>query len=179
MVDITRRAAFLDKFRGNPYVYLPYTIKEEDTLESIAYNYYGDPGLSWLILIANDIIDPFTDFWKNQRKFEKYIAQKYRAQAEKATGAYNGNYVPMTEREIVEWTQNETISDNIVHYFSIHNTEVILSKRTGDAGQDPEFRPLRIYDYEDQINEGRRNIYLVSTNYVNQLTAELEKVLND
>ena len=180
VVDITRRAAFLDKFRSNPYVFLPYTIAEEDTIESIANDFYGDPGLSWLIVVANDIIDPFTDFWKNQRTFEKFIVQKYRTEAEKSDGRYDADtYIPMKDNEVVEWTQNETITDNIVHYFNLANRDIIISKRTGLAGQDPNFFPLRIYDYEDEINEGKRNIFLISKNYVNQLRAELEKVLND
>lgn len=180
LVDITRRAALIDKFKGNPYVFLPYTIREQDTIESIAYNYYGDPKMSWLIIVANNIIDVHSDFWKSQKPFESLISAKYKEQAERSTGRYDADeYIPMTEREVVEWTQNETITDNIIHYFSVANKDVIVSKRTWEEFPDGEFFPLRIYDYEDQLNEQKRNIVLISKNYVNQLNSELERVLND
>ena len=39
MVDLSRRADLLAKVQGNPMVFLPYTVKEEDTMESIAHFY--------------------------------------------------------------------------------------------------------------------------------------------
>ena len=65
VTDITRRSSVLKKLKGNPYLFLPYTIKEGDTIETIADDYYGDPGLSWLIVMANNIIDPIADFFKD------------------------------------------------------------------------------------------------------------------
>jgi hypothetical protein len=180
VVDITRRAVLLEKFADSPYAFLPYTMKEEDSIESVALYYYGDPKLSWLILVANNIIDPYTDMWKNQSTFEKYVAQQYRYDAEVSEGRYDTNtYVPMTEREIVEWTMNETITDNVVHYYSTFNKEIHISKLTYSEFPNNEFLPLRIYDYENEVNESRRNIKLIAQNYVKQVTQELENILND
>ena len=42
-----------------------------DTPEIIASKYYGDPEKHWIVLLANDIINPFFDFPLNYQEFEK------------------------------------------------------------------------------------------------------------
>ena len=43
-----------------------YTVKKPDTLPSIAYEFYKDPQLWWMIPLINDVEDPF-DFLDNVR----------------------------------------------------------------------------------------------------------------
>ena len=76
-VDLTRRFKVIDTIRNNPYVMLPYTIKDVETPEDVAYKYYGDERLSWIVLIANTIIDPSTQWPMNIYQLEKHIATKY------------------------------------------------------------------------------------------------------
>ena len=38
-----------------------YTVKDGDTLQGIANQYYGDSGLWYIIAMANDIINPFDE----------------------------------------------------------------------------------------------------------------------
>lgn len=78
VVDISRRATILNKVKGDPYGFVPYTVQDGDTIEMIAYHYYGDAELSWLILLANDIIDPYEDFFKEKAQLDQYIINKYR-----------------------------------------------------------------------------------------------------
>lgn len=78
VVDISRRATILNKVKGDPYGFIPYTVQDGDTIEMIAYHYYGDAELSWLVLLANDIIDPYEDFFKEKAQLDQYIINKYR-----------------------------------------------------------------------------------------------------
>jgi phage tail protein X len=78
VVDISRRATILNKVKGDPYGFIPYTVQDGDTIEMIAYHYYGDAELSWLILLANDIIDPYEDFFKEKAQLDQYVINKYR-----------------------------------------------------------------------------------------------------
>ena len=78
MVDISRRATILNKVKGDPYGFVPYTVQDGDTIEMIAYHYYGDAELSWLILLANNIIDPYEDFFKEKGQLDQYVINKYR-----------------------------------------------------------------------------------------------------
>lgn len=102
--DLTRRNRFLPVSISNPYLFLPYTIKDNDRPEDIAYYYYGSTDYTWLVLLANNIIDPYHDWPLKDDDFNQYLIKKY----EKESG--EKGYA------VVDWTQNENISDNIVYY---------------------------------------------------------------
>ena len=176
MVDISRRAAVMKKLKGDPYAFIPYTIQQGDTIEMIAYYYYGDAKLSWLIMLANDIIDPYCDFWKEDSVLESFIVNKYRTHAENALGKTNLSY-----REVLEWTQNETILENIIYYYSKFDSNIQVGRKTQESTKfaASEFLPLRYYDYEYQQNESKRTINLISDVYVRQIIDEMKTILND
>lgn len=49
-----------------------YTLKDGETLQDLAYKYYDEPRLWWLICLINDIKDPFFDISKSN----EYVAQE-------------------------------------------------------------------------------------------------------
>jgi hypothetical protein len=102
--DLTRRNRLLPVSISNPYLFLPYTISDEDRPEDIAYYYYGSTDYTWLVLLANNIIDPYHDWPLKEDDFNKYLIKKY----EQISG--EKGYA------VVDWTKNENISDNIVYY---------------------------------------------------------------
>lgn len=58
-------------------IYYPYTVQEGERPDSIAASYYDDPRYSWLIYLANDIIDPYYDWVLTNDEFKRYIIKKY------------------------------------------------------------------------------------------------------
>lgn len=102
--DLTRRNRFLPVSISNPYLFLPFTITDNDKPEDIAYYYYGSTDYTWLVLLANNIIDPYHDWPLGEEDFNKYLINKYEKESGKKGYA------------VVDWTQNENLSDNIVYY---------------------------------------------------------------
>lgn len=172
MVDLSRRSAILQKLSGNPYLFLPYDIQEQDTIESIAYHYYGDPKLSWIIILANNIIDPYTDFFKSEQKLKQFIIDKYKSQAEESEGRTLKRY------EVLEWTKNTTITDNIIYYYNRYNKDIQLNVASFERFGTGDFLPLRYFDYEERENENKRTIKLISDIYVTQVQREMKALLN-
>ena len=78
--DITRRVKILEKLGKSPFLYQPYTIKMNETPEDIAFYYYGEASMSWLVLLANNIINPDAQWPKTTEKLESYITNKYMSQ---------------------------------------------------------------------------------------------------
>lgn len=103
--DLTRRNLFLKNVSNNPLLFLPYTIKEGEKAEDIAYYYYGSTEYTWLVYLANNIIDPYHDWPLDEQDFDKYIAQKYA----KESG--------LSGYDVVAWAQDRTRDDNIVYYY--------------------------------------------------------------
>ena len=164
VVDITRRAKLSNSVTATQY--LPYTIKEGLRPEDVAHLYYDDAELAWLVLLANNIIDPYTDWPKSQSNLDNYIRKQYATQAD-ATG-----------EAVITWAQNTSITDNIVHYKSKFVPDIKINHATYVANPTAEWQAVRVYDYEFQLNEKRRIISLFNRNFVNEIGELLEKRLN-
>lgn len=77
VVDITRKVKVVDSLLSDPYAFLPYTINEGDRPEDVAYYYYGDQNLVWLVYIANSIVDPYSQWPLSNDDLENTVQKKY------------------------------------------------------------------------------------------------------
>jgi hypothetical protein len=196
VLDITRKAKFDNIVKNGALDYMSYTVEEGERVEDVAYYYYDDAELAWLVLLSNDILDPYTQWPKSQDNLEKYIIAQY-ASASGTTG-----------QGVIEWAKNATISSNIIHYQSQYDDEVRLNRAsfvslgnshtitvdkivegteytintTGSiSNSNParEFYAVRAYDYEFQVNEERREIQLINKGYLSSIKDQLETILKD
>lgn len=77
VTDLTLRAKFIEASRRINLTFYPYTIKEGERPDQIAYYYYEDPAFSWLVFLSNDIIDPYFEWPMSNDIFGKHIKNKY------------------------------------------------------------------------------------------------------
>lgn len=167
VVDITARANILESIKGNTIAFLNYTVKEGERAEDIAYYYYNDIGKVWLVYLANNIIDPYTQWPLSNADFERMLITKY-------TTLSN-----MTGSAVVSWAQS-----NVIHYENIADPTVKITSKTytlnGSLGliQAGEWRSVSYYQYELEKNEAKRTIFLVNRVYADQMEKELESIMN-
>lgn len=77
VTNILRRVALTDTVKSLDGAFLEYSIKDGERPEHIAERIYGDPSYHWLVLLTNDIIDPYHDWYVSERVMEQYIQKKY------------------------------------------------------------------------------------------------------
>lgn len=76
--NIIRRCAMSQELQKSNGIFIKYNIKDGETPEHIAERIYGDPELHWIILLTNNIIDPYHDWYKSAIVLERYIQSKYK-----------------------------------------------------------------------------------------------------
>lgn len=77
LTNIFTRYGILRSVLSNSVSYVLYEIEDGDTPEIIAEKVYDDPGAGWIILYANQIIDPQFEWPLTDENFKKYIINKY------------------------------------------------------------------------------------------------------
>ena len=75
--DLFKRYGILREVLSNATSYVLYEVEDGDTPEILAEKMYGDAGAGWIILYANQIIDPQFDWPLSEVNFRKYISEKY------------------------------------------------------------------------------------------------------
>lgn len=175
--DILRRTGFVEENLSNPYVFLPYTVKEGEKPEDIAYNYYGTVDATWLVLLANGITDPYTGWPLSEELFSEYLIKKYEVQSGKK------GY------EIVSWTQNETTDENILYYRKVTGAGknilvtpesfavIYVDDVAVGRAVEPGYSPYRIYDYERDENDNKREILVIENRFYQQIAKEFKKLI--
>lgn len=175
--DITRRVRFLEQVSTDPRLFLPYTVKEGETPGEISFHYYGNVNYVWLIYLANNVIDPYYDWPMTQANLDGFVSDKYRSLAETSTGT------SLNDRQVLEWTQNSTIQDNVIYYENVSDSTIRLSADSYGIGLDPDFEaadwtPIRYYDYEFIENENRRQIFLIDREFASRTDKDLKRLMN-
>ena len=214
VTDILFRTAIIKEVLTNSSSYIKYVIRDGDTPDILAAKVYNDPEAHWMILYANDMVDPQFDWPLTSSVFPKYIVDKYRAMAEADGGQ------PLQDFEVIAWTQNLTNPASIHHYEKVikrvnnaaqteSETRFIInkSKLTDNELDVPydyydnladvqDVTPVNLeidgqtvietvyreavtyYDYEEKLNEEKRNIRIIKKEFYPQVVEEFKALTN-
>jgi hypothetical protein len=88
VTDIFRRVKAETQRLLTVAAYDPYDIKDGETPEILAHKFYNNSNFHWIILIANDIIDPRWDWPLTQAQLKLFITDKYGVGNENAIKYY-------------------------------------------------------------------------------------------
>lgn len=132
-VDITKRVRFSDTTRRIPTAFYNYEVKAGHRADVVSNAYYEDPMYTWLIYYANEIIDPYYQWYLSEDDFERFIAEKYGSfeYAQQKVQFMRLNWAT-DDQEISPHFYDNNLGTNLQKYFSPvfgQGTKVISYKR--------------------------------------------------
>lgn len=176
-VNLLARARIIPELLKNPLVYYTYDIQEGDTPEIIAYKYYGDSYLYWVVLLANEIIDPQWEWPLNGNQFMSYLQEKYGEQnIYSEIHHYEKIITQFDETTKITTTTNITIDEDT--YNSLVETSNTYTLPTGPVSVAVKKKAVTVYEYESLLNESKRNIKILNSLYVDQLQTEFRNLMS-
>lgn len=152
-VDMSIRFRLIDTIMKNPNAYYDYFWKDEDRLDIVAFKYYGDVNLSWLVMLSGEIFDWVYDLPLSDKMFNDYITKKYNV-------------------DTVEELQN------IIHAYK-DISGITIDKNTYDRMPDYNKKTESIYQFEMKNNESKRQIKLISKEHLKTILNEFDYRLQD
>lgn len=171
------RASIKPSLLSNSLLFYTYDIQDEDTPEIVAYKYYGDTYRYWIVLYANEMMDPQWSWPLSARNFEIYLSEKYPNQNPSDIVHHYEKIITTTDRV----TQTETVNYVIIdeeNYDTLYDSENGYALPNGDIVIcKVEKRIVSVYEYEYNLNESKRNIKILNKSYAAQLENELEELM--
>lgn len=176
--NITLRAAFIDRLKQDASVFYPYVIEEGERADGIAAWYYGRSDFDWLIYLANNIIDPHTQWPRTYLQMEDYIEKKYGSiQAAKANIEFYRKNPDVSY--ILPDGSNFSPTPSAGMDPVLTNTDIRITPETYASIDDQiNYHPVYSYDYEFELNEEKRNILLIDKQLKNLIITEMSDLLN-
>ena len=151
MKDILSRVKLIANVKENILGFDYYDVQDGETPEMIAHRYYGDVNLHWTILVANDIVDYYEDWPMSVQRFEQFVKEKYE-------------------------------NPGAIHHYEIAQTSGDTTV-TIDVGMNTTDYPcataISNYQYEDRLQEKKRQIRLISTRHIDDFVKEFERKMNE
>jgi hypothetical protein len=195
VTNVIARFAFENSIKDNASLFYPYDVQDGETPEMIANKYYGSSEKHWIVLLFNDIIDPQYDWPLDQRTLIKYINDKYSKQGATHSPFLTGiqwaqdagnvkAYYKTVTRLSSKPTKNQIIEKIEVDATTHTNLPVTSTTYTLQDGsritETISKTTLTYYDYEVELNDAKRKIRLLKSDYVTQqgLINEFKKVIN-
>ena len=151
-------------------VFEKYNIKGDDRPDNVAFELYGDPTLDWVVLLANNIVNVHNEWPLPQVSFEKYILDKY-GSLEKLDEIhhYESNEVKDTQGVIIFPKGVRVSAAQSVSYHEPMTDEQITVN--------PISRAITNYQYEEDVNNKKRRIFLIKSIYLNVVFDDMEEMM--
>lgn len=179
------RLKLQENLKNNAVIYYDYSIKDGDTPHSVADKYYNDSEKHWIILLTNSIIDPIFDWPLPYEAFTNYMNKKY---------AYlgDGNGIDLAKENIHHYIMTINTEDSATGTITIKNYTIDLNLYSNTAQHTFQEVDLpdgstvaittttdqvTIYDYENDLNESKRNIRLIDKSYMSQIQSEFDRLV--
>jgi len=159
--DIFQSVAIFEKFQ----------IKGDDRPDNVAFDFYGDSNLDWLVLACNNVINIQSEWPLRQTDFDRYMLEKY--------GDYDTLFNGAHHYETTEIKDG----NGIVMMPAGLRTDSTFAFSYTDSRSDTIFNLSNIakavtnYEYESQIEDDKRNIFLLKSRYLNIVRDDLEEMM--
>ena len=75
--DILRRVKLRAAIKSGGMLFDKYDVKEGEKPEDIAFKWFGDASLHWVILMTNNVTDRYYDWPLNHAQFAEFLTDKY------------------------------------------------------------------------------------------------------
>ena len=155
--DILRRVKLKSVIKSGGMLFDKYDVKEGEKPEDIAFKWFGDPELHWVILMTNNVTDRYYGWPMNQVQFAEYITDKY------------GDNVDAVHHYEITKDSGRTTSNGPSDYSHL----VEVNSDTANAIS------ISNRQYEERDQDKKRQIQLLNKSLLGDFIAEFDKLISE
>lgn len=175
--NILSRAKVLEDLIRQFTIFYPYNIQQDERPDQIALKYYGSEEYTWLVFLSSQIYDPYYQFPLPEKELREYTRRKYNLKRDEIL-----NYVVHYEYTGIVTEQDEdvdVIPEEVARVTWKMSPTTYNYLKEQDLTNVQGWSPVTAYDFELRANDSRRNIDLVSRQYLSQIEREIKRVFRN
>tara|TARA_B100000242_G_scaffold101333_1_gene69773 strand:- start:186 stop:929 length:744 start_codon:yes stop_codon:yes gene_type:complete len=193
--NIFRRAKIRNDFYNVATAFEDYMIIANERPDQVAEAVYGDPRYDWVILTANNITNMREQWPLNAQDFQNYILEKYKTESAleeihhyiteisidsrkrivvpeglRVDSNFNSQYLDQSTR--VEIDYGGTLND----IATVDNVGTVRDSN-GNIVTHDNILPVTNYEYEENLNDGKRRIKILKEDYLNVVINDMRTIM--
>jgi Base plate wedge protein 53 len=183
VTNILFRMRVVHEIIHNISSYYPYIIRDDDRPDTLADKVYKNAEAHWIILYANDMVDPQYDWPLTTKDFIAYMTDKYGSTANAKTTIHHYdmvikrentdlNVIDITRYQVNEANVASNLNSTLVNvpydtYENLTETQAVATHNIdGRTVIETIYREAVTYwDYENNLNEEKRRIKIIKPEY--------------
>ena len=154
--DILRRVKQRNAIKSGQFIFDTYDVKNGEKPEDIAYKWFGDAQLHWVILMTNDVTDRYYQWPMNDAQFEEFIADKY-------SNPDAVHHYEITKSSGRTTGQGPNDYSHLVEVNSDTDNAISISNR----------------EYEERVQDKNRSIRLLNQRFLSDFLEEFDKLIKE
>jgi hypothetical protein len=184
--NLFKRGKLREDIFGNLSFFEKYSIVGDERPDNVAYKFYNDSSLDWVILLSNNILNIQTEWPVAQTTFDKFLLDKY--------GSYDTLYNGIHHYETLEirnsigalvlqgglhikptWNTN----GNFVRNGSSYYYEYFDSTQNQNVQVPSTSFIIEVtnFEYENRLQDKKRNIYALKSKYLNIVFNDMDDIM--
>jgi hypothetical protein len=152
--DILKRVKQRNAIKSGQFIFDTYDVRNGEKPEDIAYKWFGDAQLHWVILMTNDVTDRYYQWPMNDAQFEEFIADKY-------SNPDGIHHYEVTKDSGRTTGQGPNDYSHLVEVNSDTDNAISISNR----------------EYEERIQDKNRSIRLLNQRFLSDFIEEFDKLI--
>ena len=152
--DILRRVKQRSAIKSGQFIFDTYDVRNGERPEDIAYKWFGDAELHWVILMTNNVTDRYYDWPMSDAQFEVYLDDKY-------TNPDGIHHYEITKDSGNTTGQGPNDYSHLVEVNSDTDNAISISNR----------------QYEEREQDKKRSIKLLNQKFLPDFLAEFDKLI--
>lgn len=156
VLDITKRFSIANFINNSAVTFDEYFVQEGERPDTVAYDYYQDYTMDWLVLLVNEIQDPYFEWVMSYEQFNAYLKKKYGSVEYTMSTVHHYEQIIQQHKIVIDGIDQRIIPEKTLEVD--YTTYASLTA--------PERKSVSIYDYEVKRNDDNRHIFLLDPNYL-------------
>lgn len=166
--DIFQDVTFFEKYK----------IEGDDRPDNVAFKLYNDSALDWVVLLSNNIINIQSEWPLTQVSFDTYLKEKYgvglSTEEEIYAKIYSTHHYETIEVKNSQGVAIVPAGLQVPNGYSVSYYDFYLDKQI-DSGNITV--PVTNYEYEEKLENNKRNIYTLKPRYLNIVLDDMEEMM--
>ena len=164
--NIFKRAVLRDDIFDDVTAFTKYSVEGDERADKIAYDFYGDSGLDWVVLTTNNIIHVRDEWPMSNRDFLNYLNEKY-------TSAELLNVHHYETKEVRDST-NTLIQKAGIYVKSDHSVTYVDG---GVSTTVSRIETVNFLEHETNLNDNKREINILKNEYLETFLRDMNDAM--
>ena len=164
--NLFKRAVLRDDIINDVTNFTRYNVEGDERPDQIAYKFYGDAGLDWVVLTANNIIHVRDEWPMSNQDFLTYLNQKYTSEELSNIHHYETREIRDSSNTLIQKAGINVKSDHSVTYVD-EGTTITTSS----------FKSVSYLQHETNLNDAKREILILRRDYISTILRDTGDIM--